>query len=66
MKKTNWKIGDTYWVYENGEKVYGRIVNILESGIYCVAWSNRITTTLEKMPDPANDWLRIFGESEDE
>jgi hypothetical protein len=62
MKK--WKVGDKYWAYEDGKKLYGTIVDIDEEGRCRIEWSDK-TTTLEKKPDPASDWLRM-PESEDE
>ncbi len=58
---TEWKVGDTYWIYDGGRRLFGEITAISEEG-YTVKWADG-TTTIEDKPDAASDWHSIHGNS---
>jgi len=57
-----WKVGDRYWIYEDGQKLWGTVVNIAENGDCIVEWDNCITTNEGKRPEPASDYFK-YGRS---
>jgi hypothetical protein len=58
-----WKVGYNYWVYDNGQKVWGTILAILEDIGCIVKWQDG-TETVEGTPKPASDyWEREWCQS---
>jgi hypothetical protein len=57
-KTKKWKIGERYYIYDNGEKLWGTIVTIKDNGDHIVEWDCCITTNEGLFPDPASDYFR--------
>ena len=50
-----WKVGDMFWIYDNGKKLIGTIIEIKPSAWFKVEWSDG-GFTYESPPNPASDW----------
>jgi hypothetical protein len=50
-----WKVGDTYWIYEDGHRLTGRIVDKCGGEGFYVEWDDE-SLTFEGPPTPAREW----------
>lgn len=54
--QVNWKIGDRFYIYEDGRKLWGKLIEDRGHDEFFIKWDDN-TETVQK-PSPASDWLR--------
>ena len=60
---TDWNIGDEFFIWENGKRIRGKILEFTKLGECEIEWSDG-AITFEAAPNPAGDWHKIRGRNE--